>query len=111
MTDEKKGPEDPGEVDWDSALSDWGNNFVPEVAKDVVTDKRAGLSGSSVSRPLYRPPQVPAPKPKGPPPPPARPVPSIAAFLDDDEEDGATVISKVPRELLRRDGAPLPAAG
>jgi hypothetical protein len=29
MTDDKKVPDDLGEVDWDSALSDWGNNFVP----------------------------------------------------------------------------------
>ena len=47
MTDDKKVPDDLGEVDWDSALSDWGNNFVPEVAKDVVTDKRAALSGQT----------------------------------------------------------------
>ncbi len=102
MTDDKKGPDDPGEVDWDSALSDWGNNFVPEVAKDVVTDKRAALSSPTASRPLYRPPAVP-PKAKGPPPP-ARP----AAPVVDDEDEGATVISAIPRELLR---SPAPAAG
>ena len=59
MTDDKKGPDDLGEVDWDSALSDWeSKTFVPEVAKDVVTDKPAALSGQTVSRPLYRPPPV-----------------------------------------------------
>jgi cellulose synthase operon protein C len=105
MTDDKKVPDDLGEIDWDSALSDWGNNFVPEVAKDVVTDKRAALSGQTVSRPLYRPPAVQPPKPKGAPPP-ARPSPPIV----DDEEDGATVISAIPRDLLRREG-PAPAAG
>ena len=73
MTDDKKAPDDLGEIDWDSALSDWGDNFVPEVAKDVVTDKPASLSGQSVSRPLYRPPAVPPQKPKVPPPAP-RPV-------------------------------------
>jgi cellulose synthase operon protein C len=107
MTDDKKVPDDLGEVDWDSALSDWGNNFVPEVAKDVVTDKPAALSGQSVSRPLYRPPAVPPQKPKGQPQA-TRPVVSLVD--DDEEEDGATVISAIPRELLRREG-PTPAAG
>jgi cellulose synthase operon protein C len=107
MTDDKKVPDDLGEVDWDSALSDWGNNFVPEVAKDVVTDKPAALSGQTVSRPLYRPPAVPPQKPKGPP---QAPRPVVSLVDDDEEGDGATVISAIPRELLRREG-PTPAAG
>ncbi len=107
MTDDKKQPDDLGGLDWDNALSDWGENFVPEVAKDVVTDKPAALSGASVSRPLYRPPAVPPAKPKVPP---QAPRPVVPMVGDDDEEDGATVISAIPRELLRRDG-PLPAAG
>jgi tetratricopeptide (TPR) repeat protein len=113
MTDEKKGPEDSGEMDWDSALSDWETKtFVPEVAKDVMTDKPAALSGQSVSKPLYRPPPQAMPpkanKAKGPPPPPA---PKVVPLNDpDDDEEGATVISAIPRELLRRQ-APPPAAG
>ena len=111
MTDDKKSPDDLGEIDWDSALSDWGNNFVPEVAKDVLTDKPASLSGNTVSRPLYRPPPVAPAKPKGSPPkaPPAAPVRPVVS-LEDDDEDDATVIGAIPREVLRRD-APLPAAG
>jgi tetratricopeptide (TPR) repeat protein len=107
MTDDKKVPDDIGGLDWDSALSDWGENFVPEVAKDVTTDKPAALSGPPVvSKPLYRPP-VPQ-KQKAPPAAP-RPVAPIAGG-DEEEEDGATVISAIPRELLRREGPP-PAAG
>ncbi|HEX3770272.1 MAG TPA: hypothetical protein VHV30_05385, partial [Polyangiaceae bacterium] len=133
-SDPKKGPDDPGEVDWDSALSDWeSKNFVPEVAKDVTTDKPAALS--TVSRPLYRPPPSPpkappAPKAKAPaapvrpappwatpqgskaPPPPAAPAaPSKTPTPDEpppDDGDDATVISAIPRELLR---APQPPAG
>ncbi len=113
MTDEKKKlPDELGEVDWDKALSDWDTNmFAPEVAKDVVTDKPAGLPGSKASRPLYRPPAAPPPKapsprtqpktrPPPPPPPPRTPrAPAI------DEEDGPTVITNIPRDLLgSRDG-------
>jgi predicted Zn-dependent protease len=116
MTDDKsdgegkKRPEEAGEVDWDSALSDWETKtFVPEVAKDVMTDKPASLSGNTVSRPLYRPP-VPSPKGgKGPPPPPARPPPPRVGLIDDDDdEQGATVISTIPRELLKRKEPPRP---
>src|SRR5262249_11738103 len=54
MTDDKK-PEELVEIDWDEALAEWEKtSFVPEVAKDVVTDKPAALAGSV--RPLYRPP-------------------------------------------------------
>jgi tetratricopeptide (TPR) repeat protein len=103
MTDDKKVPDDISDADWDSALSDWGDNFVPEVAKDVVTDKPASLSGpQNVSRPLYRPPAAKPQTPRGQPPSPS---------LSDDEEEGATLISAIPRELLRREGAPPPAAG
>src|ERR1700722_17498207 len=112
MTDDKsdgegkKRPEEGGEVDWDSALSDWETKtFVPEVAKDVMTDKPASLSGNTVSRPLYRPP-VPSPKGgKGPPP---RPAPRVGLIDDDDDEQGATVISTIPRELLKRKEPPRP---
>ncbi|HEX4445573.1 MAG TPA: hypothetical protein VH044_02510, partial [Polyangiaceae bacterium] len=117
MTDDKSGsgdgkkrPDDGNEVDWDSALSDWETKtFVPEVAKDVMTDKPASLAGQTVSRPLYRPP-VPSPKGKAPPPPAARPAPPRIGLLDDDDEDeqGATVISTIPRELLRRKEPPRP---
>ena len=59
MTDDKKPPEELEGVDWDEALSEWENkSFVPEVAKDVATDKPATLSGGPVSKPLYRPPSV-----------------------------------------------------
>jgi tetratricopeptide (TPR) repeat protein len=107
MTDEKKGPDDSPEVDWDSALSDWeSKSFVPEVAKDVITDKPAALSGSAVSRPLYRPPKVPPPRPKAPAPPPAprptaRPAAPAGPPIEDDDDGSATVISAIPRELLR----------
>ena len=117
MTDDKsdgegkKRPEEGGEIDWDSALSDWETKtFVPEVAKDVMTDKPASLSGNTVSRPLYRPPVASPKGGKGPPPPPARPAPPRAGLVDDDDEDeqGATVISAIPRELLRRKEPPRP---
>jgi tetratricopeptide (TPR) repeat protein len=120
MTDEKKLRDSIDEVDWDQALSEWENkNFTPEVAKDTVTDKPGALSGGTVSKPLYRPPAVPQgpprPRPQVPavpkvpqakvpparphvPPPPPPPSPSI-----DDEEDGATLIAAIPRELLRGD--------
>ena len=57
MTDEKKPPEPLEGFDWDQALSEWDSkDFAPEVAKDTSTEKPAGLSGSSASKPLYRPP-------------------------------------------------------
>jgi hypothetical protein len=74
MTDDKKAPEALEDIDWDQALSEWENkSFVPEVAKDTATDKPAVLSGSGVSKPLYRPPTAAAPPPPRPkPPPPCR---------------------------------------
>ena len=44
MTDEKKLPDGLEDIDWDQALSEWENkSFVPEVAKDVSTDKPGTL--------------------------------------------------------------------
>ena len=109
MTDDKKVPDELGEVDWESALSDWeSKTFVPEVAKDILTEKPAGLSGQAVSRPLYRPPQASQPRPRPKPPaPPVAPIPSFITPDGDDGEEGATVIAAIPRELLRRkDQAP-----
>ena len=125
MTDEKKktggdgGPE--GASEWDDALSEWDNNtFVPEIAKDTSTDKPATLA-IAPSKPLYRPPSPPAPSKPGPPaptpgrPPPPLPKPRAAspavadpprpssppAFDEtEDDQDGATVIAAIPRELL-----------
>ncbi|HEX3346114.1 MAG TPA: hypothetical protein VHS09_16135, partial [Polyangiaceae bacterium] len=125
MTDDKKLPDGLEDVDWDQALSEWENKtFVPEVAKDVATDKPGALSGGPVSKPLYRPSgaaQPPRPKPA--PPLPPRPLPSAASRapqpppapppppsppsappeppIEDDDEAGATVIAAIPRELLR----------
>ncbi len=108
MTDDKKVPDDLGEVDWDSALSDWeSKTFVPEVAKDILTEKPAALSGQTVSRPLYRPPQVSQARPK-PPAPPVAPIPSFVAPEDESGEEGQTVIATIPRELLRRKDQPPP---
>ncbi|MBV9945657.1 MAG: hypothetical protein JOZ69_02290, partial [Myxococcales bacterium] len=113
MTDdrrnEKKGPQPreahkkpadlANEMDWDQALSEWENeSFVPEAAKDVVTDKPGTLAGAS--RPLYRPPPV---APGGPPP--AKPerarVPAGRAFPVEESETGVTRMARVPDELLR----------
>jgi tetratricopeptide (TPR) repeat protein len=124
MTDEKKLPDAIEEVDWDQALSEWENkSFTPEVAKDTATDKPGALSGGPVSKPLYRPPAVPqAPRPRppvpaaikppvikpaaAPPPPLAAPRPPPAPSQSpDDEEDGATLIAAIPRELLRGEDA------
>jgi tetratricopeptide (TPR) repeat protein len=119
MTDDKKLPDGLEDVDWDQALSEWENKtFVPEVAKDVSTDKPAVLSGGPVSKPLYRPPTVAQPpRPKPPPPLPPRALPHAAAKAPppppspspsppppppvEEEEGGATVIAEIPRELLR----------
>jgi cellulose synthase operon protein C len=126
MTDEKKLPDGLEDIDWDQALSEWENKtFVPEVAKDVSTDKPGTLSGGAVSKPLYRPPTVaqtlrprvaPVPAPKAPPPPVPKPsrAPASPLFEEDDEGDGATLIAAIPRELLRPPSAlpprPTPAA-
>jgi tetratricopeptide (TPR) repeat protein len=100
MTDDKKSPEDLGEIDWDQALSEWENtSFDPEVAKDVVTDKPAALAGAS--RPLYRPPTIsPAVKPRPPKPPPKTLPPRVPRWSLDDEETGATRVALIPEELL-----------
>jgi tetratricopeptide (TPR) repeat protein len=103
MTDDKKPSDDKGELDWEQALSEWENtSFVPEVAKEVATDKPATLAGAT--RPLYRPPTVsPAVRPK-----PLAPVPvkMWSPEIDDDEMD-ATRIARVPQELLRdHEGGP-----
>ncbi len=119
MTDDKKLPDGLEDVDWDQALSEWENKtFVPEVAKDVATDKPGVLSGGPVSKPLYRPPTAAQPpRPKPPPPLPPRALPHAAAKAPppppspspsppppppvEEEEGGATVIAAIPRELLR----------
>jgi hypothetical protein len=116
MTDDKKLPEELGEIDWDRALDEWETKtFVPEVAKDTTTDKPGALAGSSASRPLYRPPMPGAAPPRARPNPVAPLVPlgskplapslpqSLADLpsLVDDEEGGETLIAAVPRELLR----------
>jgi predicted Zn-dependent protease len=107
MTDDKKTSQDLGEIDWDEALAEWDKtSFVPEVAKDVVTDKPAALAGPT--RPLYRPPTVsPAVKPKTQSQPPPE-LPQIPRWADDEDEDGATRVRHVPEELLRRGGAEIP---
>ncbi|HEY1694273.1 MAG TPA: tetratricopeptide repeat protein [Polyangiaceae bacterium] len=132
MTDDKKLPDGLDEIDWDQALSEWENKtFVPEVAKDVATDKPGALQGGPVSKPLYRPPVAQPPRPKpGPPPapkvvppkpppaPPARPAaaaappaasPPVVASPPppavEEEEGGATLIAAIPLELLRGEEA------
>jgi hypothetical protein len=111
MTDDKKAPDDLGDIDWDQALSEWETNtFVPEVAKDTTTDKPGTLAGVSTSKPLYRPPVAAQPQPQArttpphgrpkPPPQSPPPLPSLAP-LDDEEEGGQTLIAAIPRELLR----------
>jgi hypothetical protein len=105
MTDGKKASDGAEPFDWDQALLEWEEkSFDPEVAKDVVPDKPA-----PVSRPLYRPPTpaLPRPQAKAPPPPPA--APSVPEGLDADAADadeGKTLITHVPNELLRREEPP-----
>jgi hypothetical protein len=126
MTDDKKSPDELGDIDWDQALSEWENkSFSPEVAKDVATDKPGSLStsGGPSARPLYKPPPVPPkprpraapPRPAAPPPPPPRPqAPTpVAAFLDGgyDEEEDQTVVSQSPRELAHEAAAQKPRGG
>ena len=89
-------PKNPDEidVDWDQALAEWEDkSFSPEVARDTVTDRPGGLAGPA-SRPLYRPPST-RPKPAPPPTPASLP-------LDEDDAD-ATLIARIPEELLRRE--------
>jgi cellulose synthase operon protein C len=101
MTDEKK-PDEFGDIDWDEALTEWEKtSFVPEVAKDMSTDKPGALAGAH--RPLYRPPPVsPAAKPR-----PVMPAP-VRVWSPGEEEEAteATRIARVPDELLRSEGAP-----
>ncbi len=126
MTDDKKssgGQGNPDEQEWDEALSEWDNKtFVPEIARDTSTDKPA--PPVSVSKPLYRPPVPPQAKPRPPvpaaakkpvvpapptaapalaappaPPPPRPPLERLDELVE--EEEGATVIAAIPRELLR----------
>jgi len=99
MTDPKD-PTDIGDVDWDEALAEWEEkSFSPEVARDVVTDKPAAMSGPTAPRPLYRPP-TPTTDPR----PPSPPVSAVetAAMEADDDDGGATLIAAIPHELLRR---------
>ncbi len=123
MTDEKKLPDDLGDIDWDQALSEWETKtFVPEVAKDTVTDRPGALAGTATSKPLYRPPvasqaqpqprpQPPQARPKSPPipPQPLPPLPNLAPL--DEDEGGQTLIAAIPRELLRgQDAGPKSAS-
>ena len=100
MTDEKKPPNDLGDIDWDEALSEWEQtSFDPEVAKDRATAKPGALAGAS--RPLYRPPTVsPAVRPRP-------PIPPLAKLWepsnDDDDELEQTRIAQVPDNLLQDD--------
>lgn len=99
MTDPKDRT-DIEEVDWDEALAEWeGKAFSPEVARDVVTDKPAALSGATAPRPLYRPPTSP-PQPRLPSPPLS--APELGSSESDDDDGGATLIAAIPEELLRR---------
>jgi len=102
MTDDKKAPDEVEPFDWDQALQEWDEkSFVPEVARDVPAD-----SPPPVSRPLYRPPTPPPFTPqKIPPRVPAAPLAASHALEggeDDDEEEGKTAITYVPREVLQQ---------
>lgn len=105
MTDPKDRA-DIEDVDWDEALAEWEEkSFSPEVARDVVTDKPAALSGNAAPRPLYRPPTFVKPRPPMAEPRPASPpAPVEPPSLEgsDDDDGGATLIAAIPRELLRR---------
>jgi len=108
VTDEKKAPAELEPFDWDQALQEWEDkSFDPEVAKDVMQEKPAPPIGPPASRPLYRPPAAPSlkPRPKAPPPPP-RPPPVAEAADDEVDGDGQTLITNIPRSLLRPDEAP-----
>ncbi len=107
MTDEKNDRRGLEDLDWDQALAEWeSHTFVPEVARDVVTDRPAALAGATVSKPLYKPPSTPPPTRTVPAslaarrPPPIDPV-SVAV----DDED-ATLIAEIPPELLRPEEGP-----
>ncbi len=137
MTDEKKPAADLEGLDWDQALAEWDNNtFVPQVARDVLSDRPAALAGAAGPRPLYRPPSAPPaanrPAPGAPPAAagrtpaaspagaaPASPPPASAArppaidyrsFANEDDDEDATLIAMIPPELLRAEETPSRAA-
>ena len=113
-------PPDLEGLDWDAALDEWENKtFVPEVAKDTQSERPASLAGPAGKPPAHKP-MVPA---AGGPPRPdvksaqARPVmpvvpehPRTEPHIhdrdeeDEDEQSGATVIARIPKELLRGAG-------
>ena len=107
MTDEKNDPRGLDDLDWDQALAEWeSHTFVPEVARDVLTDRPAALAGATVSKPLYKPPSTPPPTRTVPASPVARrPPPIDPAPLAGDDED-ATLIAEIPAELLRPEEVP-----
>jgi len=103
MTDDKKLPDEVAPFDWDQALQEWEEkSFDPEVAKDATPEKPSAAAATPASRPLYRPPTA-APSPRAKPPPPQAPV---AQESEDDEDEGRTVITRVPRELLGAESPP-----
>jgi Tfp pilus assembly protein PilF len=100
-------------VDWDSALAEWEEKaFVPEPAKDRETHTPGTLQGTPIPPPMASAPVIPVPPSSKPlyVPPPADPKPTSrrappsapSSDVDIDEESGATVVSVIPRELLRR---------
>ncbi|MGD0675377.1 MAG: tetratricopeptide repeat protein [Polyangiaceae bacterium] len=110
MTEPKK-PDPLEDMDWDQALAEWEDkSFDPEVARDVISDRPAALSGGPATRPLYRPPSMPAYPTKATP---ATPLVASAAAnltvgpppsprLPDEDDGDATMIAAIPEELLRR---------
>jgi tetratricopeptide (TPR) repeat protein len=114
MTDDKKKPVEGDQAEWDRALSDWDDQaFAPEVAKDVVSDKPAALSGSGPSRTLYRPPVVRPPVPTAkakapaPPAPPLPPTRSPQPTTPSDDDENATRITHLPAEVRAQVAASL----
>ncbi len=100
-------------TDWDSALAEWEEKaFVPEPAKDRETHTPGTLQGTPIPPPISSAPVLPAPPSSKPlyvpPPADARPAsrrvppPPPSSDIDIDEESGATVVSVIPRELLRK---------
>ncbi len=91
MTDDKKPPREVGDIDWDQALAEWEKeNFLPEIAKDVLTDKSLDHPVTPPSRPLYRPASLMQPEPE-----------REDDERDGNEDEGATIVAAIPRELLR----------
>ena len=102
-------------VDWDSALAEWEEKaFVPEPAKDKETETPGTLQGTPIPPPMSSAPALPTPPSSRPlyvPPVPSAqakpvsrrfPMPSPESEGGGDEESGATVVSVIPRELLRK---------